>query len=514
MISSTLQNRPPVRTIVLAAVGLGVAGDVLLRASGPPGLNLTLLFAGLAAAVVLVSVRGGPGLSSEARAFLAVGVLFGGALLWRGSELLRFLAFVAAATAFAVPAYRAGRAWVRRARPFELLEAVAGTGLHAVLGGVRVLGGAPSATTASRDAPGTARVAARSALVGSLLAIVPLVVFGALFFSADPVFARIVGDVVRIDLAELTSHLVVAAVLSWLAGGYLVGFASGTRLDAVHELGWERPSFRAADVAVAMGLVDLLFLVFVLVQFRYLFGGAGWVEVTPGLTYADYAREGFFQLVVATALGLPWLLAADALSGEREGRTRWVFRTLAGAQLLLLLAIVASAVQRMQAYLGAYGLTEERFVAMAVLGWLALLVVGFGATVLRGRRRRFAFGALVSGFALVAALQVANPTEIAARSHLERARAPASGGSDATSRVDVSYLASLGSDAVPVLVERIDELSVAGRCEVARSLLSGWGPDRRWDWRSWNHADGTAREVVDAHAAGLRRMAKDGPPCG
>lgn len=517
MISNTLQKRLPVRAIVLAAVGLGVAGDLLLQASGPPGLNVTLLFAGLAAAVVFVGYRAGRRLGAEARAFLAVGVLFGGALLWRGSELLRFLAFVAAATAFAVPAYRAGRAWVRRARPFELLEAVAGAGLHAVLGVVRVLVGRRPEPAGSGDAPGTARVAARSALVGSLLAVVPLVVFGALFFSADPVFARIVGDAVRIDLAELASHLVVAALLSWLAAGYLVGFASGTRLDAVRDLGGGRPSLRAADVAVATGLVNLLFLVFVLVQFRYLFGGAGWVEVTPGLTYADYAREGFFQLVVATALGLPWLLAADALGGEREGRARGIFRALAGAQLLLLLAIVASAVQRMQVYLDAYGLTEQRFVAMAVLGWLALLVVGFGATVLRGRRTRFAFGALVSGFVLVAALQVANPTAIAARSHLDRARAPASGGSDATSRVDVSYLASLGSDAVPVLVAGLDELGAAGRCEVARSLLARWGSDRGWDWRSWNHADGRARRVVEAHAARLRRLAEtatDGAPCG
>lgn len=509
-----MSRRPlPVRTTALAAVALGVAGDFLLRSSGGPGLNFTLLFAGLAAAVVLVVRAEDRRPSTEARVFLAVGLLFGGALLWRGSELLRFLAFVAAATAFALPAYRAARAWVRRARTSELFEALAAAGLHAVLGGVRLLAGGRRRARESAASPGTARTAARSALVGSLLAVAPLAVFGALFASADPVFARIVGDFVRIDVAELASHVVVAAVLSWLAGGYLVGFASGTRLDAVRDLGWERASFRAADVAVALGLVDLLFLVFVLVQFRYLFGGAAWVEVTPGLTYADYARAGFFQLVVATALGLPWLLAADALGGEREERGRWIFRALAGAQLVLLLAIEASAVQRMQVYLGAYGLTEERFVAMAVLGWLALLIVGFGATVLRGRRTRFAFGALVSAFALVAVLHVANPAAVAARSHLERAVSPASAGRG-PGQVDVSYLASLGSDAVPLLVGRLDELSEAGRCTVARSLLSRWGPDRPRDWRSWNHADWRARKVVEANTARLRRMAADGAPCG
>ena len=44
-----------------------------------------------------------------------------------------------------------------------------------------------------------------------------------------------------------------------------------------------------------------------------------------------------------------------------------------------------------------------------------------GATVLRGRRDRFAFGAVVSGFGLIMLLHLANPTAHAARSHLDRA---------------------------------------------------------------------------------------------
>ena len=40
-----------------------------------------------------------------------------------------------------------------------------------------------------------------------------------------------------------------------------------------------------------------MFLAFIVVQLRYFFGGAAQVEVVPGLTYADYARRGFFELV-------------------------------------------------------------------------------------------------------------------------------------------------------------------------------------------------------------------------
>jgi len=61
-----------------------------------------------------------------------------------------------------------------------------------------------------------------------------------------------------------------------------------------------------------LALVNLLFLGFILVQVRHLFGNADLVRLTPGLTYAEYARHGFFQLVVVVAIALPMLLV-DAL---------------------------------------------------------------------------------------------------------------------------------------------------------------------------------------------------------
>jgi hypothetical protein len=376
------------------------------------------------------------------------------------------------------------------------------------LGSARLLSKTQWESVGAEESKRTARHVARSVVVGILLATLPLIVFGALFLSADPVFAGMLEEFVRIDLASFTSHLALAAILSWLACGYLVGFASGTRLDSLRDLGWEPPTFRTGEVAVAVGLVDLLFLAFVVVQFRYLFGGAEMVEVTPGLTYAAYAREGFFQLVVATALGLPWLLAADSLLAEPEDSARWSFRALAGAQLLLLLAIVASAVQRMRAYLDAYGQTEERFVATAVLFWLALLVVWFGVTALRGRRAPFAIGALLSGFGLVAVLHLSNPTAVAVRSHLDRAAAMVQRDFRDGPQLDVRYLAYLGSDATPILVHRLDELNEAARSEVAGRLLARWGPDRAWDWRNWNLADWRARKIVNEEAERLRAMAE------
>src|SRR5205823_152159 len=123
-----------------------------------------------------------------------------------------------------------------------------------------------------------------------------LVVFGALFMSADAVFENLVRQLLNWDLHELVSHVILVGWIAWLVGGLL-------RLLLLKRWGapdLELPgggSLGIIEVGVALGLLNALFLAFVLVQSRYFFGGAATVVATPELTYAEYARRGFFELV-------------------------------------------------------------------------------------------------------------------------------------------------------------------------------------------------------------------------
>jgi len=488
----------PVTAILPAGIGMGFAGNQLLRASGGPGLNVFLLFAGLGASIWIIARTSESQFSREASLWIGVGILCGAALMGRGSSLLRFGTFLAACIAFALPALNAGRAWVRGSGILDMFEAVAGAGLHSVFGGAQLINQDSWAEVGSYTSRGAVRTVVRTALGGTLLALAPLVVFGALFISADEVFATIVGDFVRLDLQKLWSHLMVTSILAWLACGYLVGVTVGTRLDGIRRLHPKQPSLGIAAVATALGLVDLLFLGFVIVQFRYLFGGVAWVEITPGLSYAAYARAGFFQLVAAVGLAIPWLLLTHALLDDHGRKAHRVFVGFAGVHLLLILVIVASAIQRMLAYQAAYGLTEERVVVTAALVWLTVVVVWFGGTVFSGRRDRFAFGGLVTGFVLVGALHLMNPAGMVTRHNLNRT--VELGG------VDVEYLDRLGIDAVPLLMARIDELSSEDQCSVASRLLKRWGPDRPADWMSFNWSEDQARKAVGGAEGTLRRL--------
>lgn len=495
-------------TIILGlALLLGILGDFLLRPEGPTGLTLVLWAAALVVAVLILERRVGGVLSREARVWYGVGIAFTATMVWRAAPGLVLIAFLSAATAFALPVYRAGAAWVRGSGLLHYAGALVWAPIRAGLNGVMVLTDVDWGSLRSGSGRSSWRRAAAVAR-GVAIAVPFLLVFGGLFFAADAVFANLVSERLRIDFELVASHLLLIGFFGWLGAGYLRSVLTGTEVPTPR--GWlpPRPRLGITEVGVALGLVDLLFLLFVLIQLRYLFGGASLVEVTPELGYADYARRGFFELLAVAILALPLLLSANWILQRDDARDERIFRAAAGVQVFLVLAVMASAVERLRLYQDAYGLTSSRFYAAVVLGWLALLFLWFVATVLRGHTRHFAFGTLVSALVTAAVLIVVNPDAIVVRGNAARAAAG--------EEFDAGYALSLSTDASPALVAALDDLPELERCRVAQGLIERASGDLRADWRVWTWSRSRAIAAIEESMPRLR-LAADAPrlriPC-
>lgn len=485
--------------VLATGIVLGGLGDVLLRASGGPGLNFFIWTTAVVAAAVVLHGHAGMRLSVEARAWLAAGVLFAAVVAWRDAPALKLVAIAAAGVAFALPAMRAGAAWVQRAGVSEYVIALVSAGAHAAFGGALAILAVDWEEMRAASSTGGPTRNALTVARGVALATPFIIVFGALFITADAVFARLVADTLRIDLPTVASHIFVTALLAWIATGCISGLLAGTRLPIVARAVPRGGFLGIAEVGIALGLVAALFATFVIVQFRYLFGGSDLVLVTPALTYADYARRGFFELVMVVMLTLPMLLSADWLLRRTTPRAERSFRALTGALVVLVLAVAVSALQRMRLYLDAYGLTEARFYATALLVLLALVLLWFAATTLRGRRESFAFGTVAAAVAAAAVLIAINPDAVIARTNV--ARALSAGG---TQQFDVVYATSLSADAVPVLISALPALPVDARCRIAQRLLRRWSPQASAPLRSWSWSAARARHDVGTHEAALR----------
>jgi hypothetical protein len=313
----------------------------------------------------------------------------------------------------------------------------------------------------------------------------------------------IVTNVLRIRFETLVVHAFVTGFCAWIVAGYLRGVLLGKERDFAARQEVPHPTLGLIEIGTVLALLDLLFLGFVLVQFRYFFGGAALVRETTGLSYAEYARRGFFELVTVSGLALPLLLFAHWLLRKDNPRAERVFRAFAGAQLVLLAVIMVSAVQRMRLYQREYGLTEQRLYPTAFMAWLAVVFVWFALTVLRGHRERFAFGAMIAGYVLIAGLQFLNPDGLIARVNAARV---AEGRS-----FDVNYASSLSGDAVPELMVSLPSLQAADRCVLATRLLRTWRPSQPSDWRTWGVARARAFAVVEKNRTSLQAMACPAP---
>ncbi|HEV8365683.1 MAG TPA: DUF4173 domain-containing protein [Gemmatimonadaceae bacterium] len=474
-------------TALVGALLLGLLVDQVVRAPGRPGLNFALWAVAGTAVLWLLSRRRENPVSRETWWLIGGAVAFAGLLALRDAEALAVFCLLSTVVLLGLAAGRGALEWAKRAYIMDVAAAAARVaGLIAIgplgwsLGASRQP--AVPAVTGGRSWP-RLRMVAR----GTVMALPPLLVLGALLTSADPVFERVLQQALFAGIEPLLEHVAFVAMIAWLTSGYLRAFL--VEDEAVMErVRLPRPALAPSEIAIALSLLNVLFLVFLAVQVRYLFGGASLVEVTEGLTYAEYARRGFFELVAAAAFVVPVLLVADWAAAEDRVRERRVLRATSTLLVVLLAGVLASAAYRMKLYQDAYGLTEQRLYVSVFMVWLTGVLGWLAVTVLRGRRRGFPFAAIAGGLASIAALHVLNPHALIARVNIRRSASGA--------EFDAKYLRTLSADAVPTLIAQLTTLPNEERCRVAAMLKERWSGERRGGWRTWNLGDARARRLV------------------
>lgn len=332
---------------------------------------------------------------------------------------------------------------------------------------------------------------------GAIIALPILVGFAVLLGSADAVFGRALDDALRLpDLDDVVGRLayaIVAAVV--LAGPIVIATGAKGLLDPIADpvADAERASVAspparrsgATEAIVVMVAVDLLFAMFALVQVVYLFGGADTLQVV-GMSYSDYARQGYFQLVGVVALAGLLVIGACEIAGRRRA-------VLAAALAMLGLTgvILASAAFRMKLYQDVYGWTELRFFVGTSIAWLAACVVIAGALLASDRMRWVAHGFAVSAVVVTLGVSALGPQAFVIDQNIARALDPTLVPSDGHSGLDTEYGLRLGDDAVPSLVAVVDQLPYPQRLDVRfalRARRDAMQQERPYSPFAWNLA--------------------------
>ena len=478
-IDSPSERASAARRILIEAALLGVLADGVLR-NAPDGLGWTLWIIALSLSALNVSRRRGVDLTIEQVSWLVAAVGCAAAFSWRDAEALRVANVFG--TLVAVTLYSMCAAGLPAASIFlARLRDVIAAGVFAFRD---VIAGAPVLAWEAElhRTPAVRRGSSWSAVRAVLLAAPLVLVFGLLLSRADPVLARIFR-LPQIDAELIVSHVVVAGAFAWWSAGFIRGALPGVaRRPALPD---ELPvRLGLPEITTSLGALAALFALFVALQLRWLFGGADLVLATTGLTVAEYARRGFFELVAVAALIVPVILGSRALIVDEKVVRR--HRQLSLALLVLLAPIMASAMLRMKLYVEHFGLSTDRLYAVALMAWLGVVFIAMARTVFAGWARPFAAMTVISGFATLFALNVVNPDQLVARVNVGR--------SSVTREIDYVYLAHLGGDAMAVVAKALTTAAPSqGACQAAQNIRERWSAKRP---RAWNLGAERGRKAV------------------
>lgn len=346
------------------------------------------------------------------------------------------------------------------------------------------LGAAPAALSAGRE---KARLRL-TVVLGAAAALALVSILLPVLASADALFAaatRGLTEFIRLHFARGLWKLFWALVLT----PFLFGLLYTLRHEGAKAGTCTLYTVDGALFAIVLGALDALYLLFLAVQSAGLFGGPEYLA-QRGVSYAEWARSGFFQMVGVTAVNLAAVMAALTFS-HREGRAWRAVRGLAAALTAESLILLASAAWRMTLYVSAYGLSFKR--CMTYWG-MVMMALFFLAALWKVRKPDRSFCRLALPLALAGWLVInCVPVDyLVAKDQVDRCLA------GQCETVDAEYLLyDLSYDTLPQL-ERLDGEQVytvyAGyaRGHLTRRLTDLLEERRAEaqedcaDWRSWN----------------------------
>ena len=251
--------------------------------------------------------------------------------------------------------------------------------------------------------------------------------------------------------------------------------------------------------AIVLAAVAALYLLFLGVQSAGLFGGAEYLA-QKGLSYAEWARSGFFQMVGVTVVNLTLLLAAVQWS-RREGGAWRAVRLLSALLTAESLLLLLSAAWRMTLYVDVYGLSFKRCMTYWGMGMMAAFLL---AAAWKVRRPDFRFCRVVFPLALAGWLVInCVPVDyLVAKDQVDRYLSGESGVLDAEYLLyDLSYdtlsqLERLDGDMVCTAYGDWDAIGTARlsilleqRRQEARTDCADW---RTWSLSAWLASRGGA----------------------
>jgi hypothetical protein len=224
----------------------------------------------------------------------------------------------------------------------------------------------------------------------ALLITVPFIaLFMSLFMAADINFSTFIESLFRFDLGIKVHHAVLIPI--YLVAFLLLFIYSLSNAKERETLRTDK-QFDPLIVGIFLGMLNLLFITFLLFQINYLFGGESYIK-EMGINIAEFARQGFFQLMWVMGIVLSiFLLIMSRYHGEKGTAV------LLSGLILSTMVIGLASLKKMHLYQSIKGATVLRYY-VEWFDYFLLLVLGLGIVFIL---KRIYFSKLLDSIVFIA----------------------------------------------------------------------------------------------------------------
>ncbi len=333
-------------------------------------------------------------------------------------------------------------------------------------------------------------------LTGLLISVPLVIILLALLSSADMVFGRLVKMLPNffdsINLGNFIGRTFVALIIFFISFSYIwsVGhgekYAEGAVCESKPGTQEQKRRLDPVTIITVTIAVDILYMIFVIIQFAYLFVKSGLPE---GLTYAEYARNGFFELILVSLLNIGLLACTLTFTKKGSAGTEIALNILKTIMIGCTFVMLFSAHYRMSLYENAYGFTFLRVMTHAFMVFLLVLFVITLARVWIDRLPLLKPYIAVAAVAFTV-INYINVDALIAKNNLLRYYN--------TNVIDMNYFWSLSNDAAEELIILAGDKDAVVAAEADKQLNAR--KERlmnKRDWQSFNLSDYRARRLME-----------------
>lgn len=217
------------------------------------------------------------------------------------------------------------------------------------------------------DKNGSGRHVITYILIGIGIALPVLAIVVNMLSNADPVFEEMIDTLVGTFFESW--HLIKFPAFVFCAFLFFYGLVVKYPRNDLEMVRKDQKTGEPIIAITFLGLLTLIYLMFSVIQILYLFMNS--MTLPDGMTYAEYARMGCYQLVVVSILNL--VIVSICTTRVRENTVLKIVLTI---MTVCSIIMIISAVLRTVMYVREYGFTRTRYISFFLLAMIFAIIAG------------------------------------------------------------------------------------------------------------------------------------------